>query len=128
MELLLAPFNSRRVVMAGLGLFLAALALIVAALSQADMALFLAGTVVGGVAVGAVFLGSLATANRLAPPGQRSQVISAFFVACYTGLIIPVVGVGVASEFIGDFAAVLALSILLVGLCLFSLVRIRNTR
>ena len=66
------------------------------------MALFLAGTVVGGVAVGAVFLGSLATANRLAPPGQRSQVISTYFVACYTGLIIPVVGVGVATEFISD--------------------------
>ena len=127
-QLVLARFASRRVVMAGLGLFLAALALIVAALSQAGMALFLAGTVVGGVAVGAVFLGSLATANRLAPPGQRGQVISAYFVACYTGLIIPVVGVGVASEFIGDFPAVLALSILLAGLCLFSLARIRNAR
>jgi hypothetical protein len=53
-------------------------------------------------AVGAVFLGSLATANRLAPAGRRGQAISAFFVACYAGLIIPVVGVGVASEFIGD--------------------------
>jgi len=127
-QLLLARFNSRRVVMAGLGLFLAALALIVAALSQAGMALFLAGTVVGGVAVGAVFLGSLATANRLAPPGQRGPVISTYFVACYTGLIIPVVGVGVASEFIGDFSAVLVLSILLAGLCLFSLARIRNAR
>ena len=31
-------------------------------------------------------------------------------------------------EFIGDFAAVLALSILLAGLCLFSLARIRNAR
>jgi hypothetical protein len=71
-QLAMARFNSRRVVTAGLGLFLAALALIVAALSQADMALFLAGTVVGGAAVGAVFLGSMATANRLAPPGQRS--------------------------------------------------------
>jgi MFS family permease len=127
-QLLLARFNSRRVVMAGLGLFLAALALIVAALAQAGMALFLAGTVVGGVAVGAVFMGSLATANRLAPPGQRGQVISTYFVACYTGLIIPVVGVGVASEFIGDFPAVLALSILLAGLCLFSFTRIRNAR
>jgi MFS family permease len=127
-QLLLARFASRRVVMAGLGLFLAALALIAAALSQADMALFLAGTVMGGVAVGAVFLGSLATANRLAPPGQRGQAISAYFAACYTGLIIPVVGVGVASEFIGDFAAVLALSILLAGLSLFSLTRIRNGR
>ncbi len=125
-QLLVARFNSRRVVMAGLGVFLVALALIVAALAQAGMALFLAGTIAGGVAVGAVFLGSLATANRLAPPGQRGQVISAFFVACYTGLIIPVVGVGVASGFIGDFAAVLAFSILLAALCLFSLGSIRK--
>jgi MFS family permease len=126
-QLVLARFNSRRVVMAGLGLFLVALALIVAALSQAGMALFLAGTVVGGVAVGAVFLGSLATANRLAPPGQRAQVISAFFVACYAGLIIPVVGVGVASGFIGDFRAVLAFSILLAILSMFSLAGIRKS-
>jgi MFS family permease len=115
-------------VLAGLGVFLVALALIDAALAQAAMALFLAGTVVGGVAVGSVFLGSLATANRLAPPGQRGQVISAYFVACYTGLIIPVVGVGVASEFISDFAAVLALSVVLAVLCLLSLARISRAR
>ena len=126
-QLLLARFSSRRVVMAGLALFLAALALIVAALSQAGMALFLAGTIVGGVAVGAVFLGSLATANRLAPPGRRGQAISTFFVACYAGLIIPVVGVGVASGFIGDFRAVLAFSVLLAILCAFSLASIRKT-
>jgi MFS family permease len=127
-QVLLARFSSRQVVLAGLGLFLAGLALIVAALSQADMALFLAGTVVGGISVGSVFLGSLATANRLAPPAERGRAISAFFVACYAGLIIPVVGVGVASEFISDFAAVLALSILLAGLCLFSFTRIRSVR
>jgi MFS family permease len=125
-QVALSRFNSRRVAMGGLGLFLAALALIVAALSQADMALFLTGTVVGGVAVGAVFLGCLATANRLAPPGQRGQVISAFFVACYIGLTIPVIGVGVATLFISDFTAVLALSILLAGLCLFAFARIRD--
>jgi MFS family permease len=127
-QLALARFSSRRVVLGGLGLLLAALALIVAALAQAQMALFLTGTVVGGAAIGAVFLGSLATANRLAPPGERGRVISAFFVACYAGLIIPVVGVGVASEFISDFAAVLVLSILLAGLSLFSLARIRYAR
>jgi MFS family permease len=125
-QLLLSRFNSRRVVMAGLGLFLAALALIDAALSQAGMALFLAGTVVGGVAVGAVFLGSLATTNRLAPPGQRGQAISTFFVMCYAGLIIPVVGVGVTSGLIGDFLAVLAFSILLAALCMFCFAGIRK--
>jgi MFS family permease len=127
-QVALFRFNSRRVVLAGLGVFLVALGLIVAALAEADMAIFLAGTVVGGVAVGAVFLGSLATANRLAPAGQRGQVISAYFVACYTGLIIPVIGVGVATEFISDFAAVLALSIVLACLCLLSLARIGRAR
>jgi MFS family permease len=123
-QLVLSRFNSRRVVMAGLALFLAGLALIVAALSQAAMPVFLAGTVVGGVAVGAVFLGSLATANRLAPPGRRGQTVSTFFVLCYIGLIIPVVGVGVATEFTSDFTAVLSLSILLAAVSLFSLASI----
>jgi MFS family permease len=125
-QLVLARFGSRRVVMAGLGLFLAALTLIVTALAAASIALFLAGTVVGGVAVGAVFLGSLATANRLAPPGRRGQTVSTFFVLCYAGLIIPVVGVGVATLFTGDFPAVLAFSILLAALSLFSLTSIRR--
>ena len=58
---------SRLVMVAGLAVFLAALALIVAGLSAASMPIFLAGTVVSGVAVGAVFMGSLATANRIAP-------------------------------------------------------------
>jgi MFS family permease len=123
-QVALSRFASHRVVLAGLSLFLVALALIVAALARASMPLFLAGTVVGGVAVGAIFLGSLATANRLAPPERRAHAISAFFVACYTGLIVPVVGVGVLSEFTGTFPAVLAFSVLLAALCLFSLARI----
>ena len=122
-QVALSRFSSRHVVVAGLGLFLAALALIVAGLAQSGMALFLVGTVVGGVAVGAIFLGSLATANRLAPAQRRGQAISAFFVACYAGLIIPVVGVGVLSEFTGTFPAVLTFSILLAVLCLFSISR-----
>jgi MFS family permease len=123
-QVALSRFSSHRVVLAGLGLFLAALGLIVAALSQAAMGLFLAGTVVGGVAAGAIFLGSLATANRLAPPERRGHVVSTFFVACYAGLIIPVVGVGVLSGFVGTFPAVLVFSLLLAALCVYSLARI----
>ena len=120
----LSRLDSRPVVLAGLGLFLVALALILVALAQASMPLFLAGTVAGGVSVGAIFLGSLATANRLAPPERRGHVVSTFFVACYAGLIIPVVGVGVLTEFIATFPAVLTFSLLLAVLCLFSLARI----
>jgi MFS family permease len=120
-QLLLSRLPSRRVALAGLSLLLAALALVVAALAQAALALFLAGTVVAGVAVGAVFLGSLATANRLAPPARRGEVISTYFVASYSGLIIPVIGVGLASDFLGYFPAVLALAILLAVLCIAAL-------
>jgi predicted MFS family arabinose efflux permease len=123
-QIALSRLSSRRAVLAGLGLFLTALAMILTALAQAAIGLFLAGTITGGVAVGAIFLGSLATANRLAPPEQRGQAISVFFVACYAGLIIPVVGVGVLSGFTGTFTAVLAFSVLLAGLSLFSLAKI----
>jgi MFS family permease len=123
-QVALSRFRSRRVVLAGLGIFLAALALIVAALAESALALFLAGTVAGGVATGAIFLGSLATANRLAPADRRGQSLSAFFVACYAGLIIPVVGVGVLSGLSGTFPAVLTFSILLAALSLFSIYRL----
>jgi MFS family permease len=126
-QIALSRISSRRVVLVGLSLFLVALALIVAALAQAALAPFLAGTVIGGVAVGAIFLGSLVTANRLAPPERRGHAISAFFVACYAGLIIPVVGVGVLSGFTGTFPSVLAFSVLLAALGLYSLARTATT-
>jgi MFS family permease len=126
-QLLVAGFPSRPVVLSGLVLFLAGLALIVAALSQASMPLFLTGTVVGGVAVGAVFIGSLSTANRLAPAEIRGRVVSTYFVFAYVGLTIPVIGVGIASEHVGDFRAVLVCSIVLAVLCALAAVGIGRT-
>lgn len=126
-QVLVSGLATRKVVMAGLNLFLAALGLIVAALSLASMPVFLAGTVVGGVAVGCVFLGSLATANRLAAPERRAQTVSTYFVACYLGLIIPVVSVGVATTFISDFRAVLAFSVLLAVLSVLAFASVRRS-
>jgi MFS family permease len=126
-QLLVAGFPSRPVVLSGLALFLAGLALIVAALSQASMPLFLTGTVVGGVAVGAVFIGSLSTANRLAPAEIRGRVVSTYFVFAYVGLTIPVIGVGIASEHVGDFRAVLVCAIVLAVLCALAAVGIGRT-
>jgi MFS family permease len=123
-QITLSRFSGPRVVLGGLSLFLAALALIVAALAGSGIALFLAGTVTGGVGVGAIFMGGLATANRLAPAERRGQAISAFFVACYAGLSLPVVGVGVLSDFTGTFAAVVTFAVLLAVLCLFSISRL----
>ena len=127
-QVALSRWRGRGVVLAGLSLFLVALALIASALAESAMGLFLAGTVAGGVAVGAIFMGSLTTANRLAPADRRGQTLSAFFLACYAGLIIPVVGVGVLSVFTGTFPAVLVFSILLAVLSLFSIYRFAGNR
>jgi MFS family permease len=124
---LLSRFATRPVVLSGLGILLVALALIVGGLSQASMALFLIGTVVGGVAVGAIFIGSLSTANRLAPPEARGRVVSTYFVFAYVGLTIPVVGVGIAAEHVGDFRAVLVCAVALAVLSVCSFVGINSS-
>jgi MFS family permease len=116
----------RKVVSFGLALFLVVLALIVAGLSEASLDLFLVGTGLGGIAVGCVFIGSLSTANRLAPAERRAQIISSYFVLCYLGLSIPVIGVGISSEYYGSFRSVLVCSIVLAGLSVLSLATLRN--
>ena len=120
-------FDYRKVVSFGLALFLLVLALIVAGLSQASLGLFLAGTCIGGVAVGCVFMGSLSTANRLAPAERRGQVVSSYFVLCYLGLAVPVIAVGISSEHFGIFRSVLVCSIALAVLSLFSLATFRRS-
>jgi MFS family permease len=120
----LARFNSRPVIMTGLGLFLVGLALAVAGIGTASIGLFLGGTVVGGGAVGAMNIASLSMANRLAPAEERGRVLSSYYIFAYTGLIIPVVGVGFAADAFGDFRATLGCAIGLAALCVGSAVLI----
>ena len=96
--------------------------------SAASLVLFGIGAVVAGSAFGALVIGSLSAANRLASAETRAQVISTYFVFAYSGLIIPVVGVGVASDYVGDFRAVLGCSVLLAVLCVLSAAGISGSR
>jgi len=125
-QLVLARLASRIVMLAGLMVFLAGLALIVAGLSQASLALFLVGTIVSGIAIGAIFIGSVSTAVRLAPAEMRGRVASTYFVFAYVGLTIPVIGVGVASQYEGDFRAVLVCAIVLAVLSAVSMAGIHR--
>ena len=118
---------SRPVMLAGLVMFLAALALFVAGLSAASLPIFLAGTVVSGVAIGAVFMGSLAVANRLAPAQTRGQVISTYFVFAYVGLTVPVIAVGFGAQAFGDFRATLGCAIGLAAIAVASMAIIRRS-
>ena len=105
------------------------LALIVAGISAASLALFLIAAAVTGSAYRALAIGSLSTANRLASPETRAQAISTyFFLFAYTGLAIPVIGVGVAADHVGGFRAVLGCSIVLALLCVLAAAGISGGR
>jgi hypothetical protein len=65
----------------GLPLLLAGLAALEGSLFARALWLFLAGTVVSGIAVGLVFRHGLSETSRLAEPGRRAQAMSAFFAA-----------------------------------------------
>lgn len=124
----LARLNSRPVTLAGIALFIAGLAIVLAGMSASSLALFVVGAIVGGAGVGAMIIGSLSTANRLAPEGDRARVVSTYFVFAYAGLIIPVMGVGFAADAVGAFKATLGCAILLAALCLWAAVAIAGAR
>lgn len=102
---------NRRAMAVGLAWMIAGLALIMVGLSLHSLTVFVIATPVAGLGAGLVFMASLATANQLAPPQRRGQVISTYFVVAYVGLTIPVIGVGVSSVHVGDFRATLGCSI-----------------
>jgi MFS family permease len=92
-----ARLPARRSMSSGLPLLLVCLAALEAALFAQALWLFLAGTVIGGVAVGLIFRGGLSEINRLAEPRNRAAVVSTFFAAAYTGLGLPPVLTGLIS-------------------------------
>ncbi|MFA7763739.1 MFS transporter [Streptomyces sp. NPDC048723] len=73
---------------------LAGLALLAGALWWDLLALVVASAVVGGAGQGLAFRGALATVAAAAPPDRRAAVISMLFVVAYTGISLPVIGVG----------------------------------
>ncbi|HMK92963.1 MAG TPA: MFS transporter [Thermoleophilia bacterium] len=79
----------------------AGLVLVLTGLSSLSLTSFFAGAIVVGFGVGALFVSSLALVNRSAPSQRRGEVVSAYFVAAYTGLTLPVISVGIASEHVG---------------------------
>jgi MFS family permease len=83
------------VVVAGLGL-----SALTVATWTGQLAVFVAGAVVTGVAVGLIFKAMLSIVVNVAPPGQRGEVLASFFLSAYVGLAVPVVAFGVLADFV----------------------------
>ncbi|MGI8557528.1 MAG: MFS transporter [Solirubrobacteraceae bacterium] len=83
----------------GLISLLPAVALIVTAQAAESMLLLLIATAFGGVTLALGYRGSLEVVNQIAPDDQRAEFVSTYFIACFIGNSIPVIGIGLLSTF-----------------------------
>lgn len=81
----------------GLMLLLPAVALVVTAQGLRSMPLLLVATALAGVTMALGYRGSLQVVNDIAPDDRRAEVVSSYFIACFVGNSIPVIGLGVLS-------------------------------
>jgi MFS family permease len=80
----------------GLPLTIVGLVLVPAGAFAGSVALFYAGAVIVGAGAGLGLRAAVATAAELADSAHRGEVLAALFLGAYAGLVLPVVGAGVA--------------------------------
>jgi len=127
-QLLLHTLTPRTALSIGMVMLLVSLALIELALWDGSLAVFLAGTLAGGIAVGLTFMGGLATVNLIAEPEHRAQVVAAFLSCAFAGLTIPAVSVGIASQSIGTKDATLYCAVVIGALAVVALTATRHSQ
>jgi MFS family permease len=110
---------SRTAMLAALALMLPSVVALVAAQFAASMPLLLIATAICAVASGLGYRGSLQVASQIAPPDRRAEIVSSYFICCFAGNALPVIGVGVVSTLFGPVAASLAFA---VTIAIFALV------
>lgn len=109
----------------GLVVLLPAVALVVTAQAVASMPLLIAATALAGIAMGLGYRGSLQVVNDIAPEDRRAEVASSYFIACFLGNSVPVIGVGVLSTATEPLFASIAFACMVAALAVAALARHR---
>ncbi|MFG2422724.1 MFS transporter [Streptomyces sp. NPDC048448] len=76
------------------------LALLVAGIWLPSLAMFVIGGVLAGAGAGLAFRSALIAAGAAAPAESRAEVLASFFLGAYVGLSVPVVGLGIATQYV----------------------------
>ena len=115
----------RRVFLTGTGSAIIGLCILVASawMSSPNLALFFLGGVITGAGCGGIFRGSLQTVISVSTVEDRAGVLATFFAAGYAGISVPVVGAGVAIQFVSPRVTLLVFGVA-VGIGLLSVLPI----
>ncbi|HEY6499471.1 MAG TPA: MFS transporter [Streptosporangiaceae bacterium] len=112
-QIALARAAQGRLLRLGIALLVAGIVAVTVAVWVTSLPLLLIGGVLAGAGGGATFKGAVSTVIAIAPPQARGESLAGFFLAAYVGLAAPVVGLGVATQYLSApdalliFAAVL---------------------
>lgn len=115
--------SQRPMIAFGIVVMLAGLAVIVVSvwLPAPVLALFLIGAVVTGAGAGSLFRGVVAMVAAVAPPARRAEALAGMFLAGYIGLSVPVLALGVLTQYLSprvsllSFTAALAAGVMIVS-------------
>jgi predicted MFS family arabinose efflux permease len=92
-----------------------------------SLPLLLGGTVVAGFGQGLAFMGQLDAVSRASPDHRRAGVVSTFYIACWLGAALPVLGVGYLAPAIGLLSSVKAFTAVIALLSLLAAAALRKT-
>ncbi|MGH9022310.1 MAG: MFS transporter, partial [Acidimicrobiia bacterium] len=109
-------------VIAGLGMMVLGLMLVVGALLGSSLGLLVAGAVVSGAGQGVGFRAGMAALNEATPEDRRAEVATAFFVTAYVAISIPVIGVGLGADLAGLRPAGVGFGVCVAALALVTMV------
>jgi hypothetical protein len=113
---------SRTSMIRSLALMIPAAAAVAAAQVFGSLWIMLVTTAVVAVSAGLGYRGSLQVVNQIAPADKRAAVVSSYFICCFTGNALPVIGVGVLSSFTSMTVADTAFSCVIAGFAVVALI------
>lgn len=120
--LMTATLKSRTAMLWGLGLMIPTTGLIVLAQFLGSMPVMILATASCGITAALGYRGGLQVVNQIAPQDRRAEVVSAFFICCFCGNALPVIGIGIISTSAGRIAASLAFAVMIAVFSLTALV------
>ena len=122
-QVLAIAWSVRRLLATGIPFLIAGLGAVVTApwVSPPSLLLFLLGAGLVGVGSGALFRGTLTLVVSTAPSDDRAGAVATLFAVGYMGISLPVVGAGVALQFVSFKVTILAFgAAIVVGILLAS--------
>ncbi|WP_331383410.1 hypothetical protein [Rhizobium sp. BR 362] len=96
--------------------------LLVTAQLMKSLPLLFVATTLGGIAGALGYRGSLDLVNAIAPANQRSEVVSSYLIAVYSGNALPVIGIGLLSTLTSSMFAHIAFAAVITVLAVIALV------